>query len=52
MKKFGLFTKNSTDTIKKVDIESLDLAISFFSKIKRLKKSDLVDIFIVKEIKN
>lgn len=51
-KKFGLYSKKSTDLIHQVDVESESDAISFFAKTKNLKKKDLLDIFDVKEIKS
>jgi hypothetical protein len=51
-RKFGLFSKNSTDIIHQVDVESESEAISFFAKIKNLQKKDLLEIFDVKEIKS
>jgi hypothetical protein len=51
-KKFGLYSKKSTDLIHQVDVESESEAISFFAKTKDLKKKDLLEIFDVKEIKS
>lgn len=50
-KKFGLYSKQSSDLIHQVDVESESEAISFFAKTKDLKKKDLLEIFDVKEIK-
>jgi hypothetical protein len=55
MKQYGLFTKKlsdiKSDVIAKIRAYSLDEAITLFSKIKKLEKSNIVDIFDVKEIK-
>jgi hypothetical protein len=51
-KKFGLYSKQSSDLIHQVDVESESEAISFFAKTKDLKKKDLLEIFDVKEIKS
>lgn len=55
MKQYGLFTKElknlKSDVIAKIEAHSLDEAITLFSKIKKLEKSNIVDIFDVKEIK-
>lgn len=45
MKKFYL--KSGKDIISKVDAVSLDQAIKFFSIQKKLKKDDLLKLFIV-----
>lgn len=53
MKKFGLFTKtHSNDLVHQVDAENESQALSFFAKVKDLKKSTLLEIFKVKEIKS
>lgn len=51
MKKFGLFSKQSSDIINQVEVESEGQAVSFFAKIKNLKAEDLLKIFKIKEIK-
>jgi hypothetical protein len=35
------------DIIMKIDANSLDQAINFFSKMKKLEKDDLLKVFIV-----
>jgi hypothetical protein len=50
MKKFGLFTKLSPESINQVEAGSKAQAISFFAKIKSLKKEDLLKIFDIKEL--
>jgi|TARA_R110000782_G_scaffold225634_1_gene312509 hypothetical protein len=47
MKTYSLKTKETKETIRKVDCESLSDAIDFFSEIKRLTKESLLKIFIV-----
>lgn len=51
MKKFGLFSQASSELINQVNVDSESQAVSFFSKIKNLKKEDLLKIFQIKEIK-
>jgi hypothetical protein len=50
MKKFGLFTKLSPESINQVEAGSKAQAISFFAKIKSLRKEDLLKIFDIKEL--
>ena len=49
-KEYKLVT-SSGDTLKKVRTHSLELAVEFFSKVKKLKPSNLLKIFKVEEIK-
>ena len=49
-KQYKLVTA-SGDTLKKVRTCSIELAIEFFSKIKKLKPNELLKIFKVEEIK-
>ena len=49
-KEYKLTTK-SGETIKKVRTLSFELAIEFFSKIKKLKPKELLNIFKVEEVK-
>ena len=44
-------TTNSGETLKKVRTCSLELAIEFFSEVKKLKPNELLKIFKIKEIK-
>jgi hypothetical protein len=48
MRTYQLKTK-SGETIKKIDAESLEQAIDFFSDIKQLTKKQLLKLFIVTE---
>jgi hypothetical protein len=50
MKTFSLKTKETKETLKKVDCETLKDAVDFFSKIKCLTKESLLKIFIVTEV--
>jgi hypothetical protein len=47
MKTYSLKTKETKETIRKVECASLEDAIDFFSKIKQLTKEVLLKIFIV-----
>jgi hypothetical protein len=47
MKTYSLKTKETKETIRKVECISLEDAIDFFSKIKQLTKEVLLKIFIV-----
>ena len=47
MKTFYLKTKITEEVLKKVDCQSIEEAIEYFSKVKRLSKKDLVDIFLI-----
>jgi hypothetical protein len=48
MRTFYLKYKNfENDIIMRIDANSLDQAISFFSKVKKLEKDDLLKVFIV-----
>lgn len=51
MKKFGLFSPKCSEAINQVSVDSENQAISFFAKVKNLKKEDLLKIFQIKEIK-
>lgn len=50
MKTFSLKTKETKETLKKVDCATLTEAVDFFSKIKCLTKESLLQIFIVTEV--
>ena len=48
MKTYYLLSKtNKSDIIKKVDAESISIAVDIFSAFKRLSKEDLLKIFLV-----
>lgn len=48
MKTYYLKYNNSAkDIVNRVDAVSLDQAIKFFSKMKKLEKDDLLKVFIV-----
>jgi hypothetical protein len=48
MKKiFYLKPKNCKDVISKISIESLEEAIIYFSKVKKLSKKSILDIYTV-----
>lgn len=49
MKLFGLFADDKT-VINKIKTVSMEKAVEFFSQVKNLPKSSLLDIFFVKEI--
>lgn len=54
MKNYGLFTKSGTnkvvEIINRVQAETLEEAVIIFSKIKKLSKKNIIDIFDVREI--
>ena len=54
MKNYGLYTKERgnrvVEIINRVQAETLEEAIIIFSKIKKLTKKNIIDIFDVKEI--
>jgi hypothetical protein len=50
MKNYGLYTKELSDIIHKVKANTIEEAITFFSKSKKLSKKIVVDIWLVKEI--
>lgn len=52
MKTFYLRTKSTKEVIKKTNCYSIEQAIDYFSKIKRLPKRDLVSIFLITESEN
>jgi hypothetical protein len=55
MKNYGLYTKGNNkiiDIVNKVQAQTLEDAISFFAKVKKLSKKNLIDIWDVKEITN
>jgi hypothetical protein len=47
--KFLLLSKLSLEVINQVESESKYEAIEYFAEIKKLKKGDLLEIFIVEE---
>ena len=49
MKKYYLISKYSKEVINSFSCMDLDSAISYFSKVKKLKKQDLLNIFDIKE---
>jgi hypothetical protein len=51
MKNYGLTNKgDGKNIIHKVETHSEELAITYFSKVKKLKKSEIVDIFDIIEL--
>lgn len=51
MKNYGLYLKgNMSETINKVKAESIEDAVILLSKIKKISKKNLVDIWEIKEI--
>jgi hypothetical protein len=52
MKTFYLRTKSTKEVIKKTNCYSIEEAIDYFSKVKRLPKRDLVSIFLITESEN
>jgi hypothetical protein len=48
MKTFYLKTKLK-ETIKKIDIDTLESAIKYFCEMKKMSKKDLLTVFIVTE---
>jgi len=52
MKTFYLRTKSTKEVITKTNCYSIEEAIDYFSKVKRLPKRDLVSIFLITESKN
>jgi hypothetical protein len=51
MKNYGLTNKgDNKNIIHKTSAESEELAIIYFSKVKKLKKSAIVDIFDIVEL--
>jgi len=52
MKTFYLRTKSTKEVIKKTNCYSIEQAIDYFSKVKRLPKRDLVSIFLITESEN
>lgn len=51
MKNYGLTNKgDNNNIIHKVETHSEELAIEYFSKVKKLKKSAIVDIFDIVEL--
>jgi hypothetical protein len=50
MKKFGLFNKNSNESINQIRFNSLAEAILFFAQQKRLMINAFNDLFDVREI--
>lgn len=49
MKNYGLYIKEN-EVISKIKAESMEEAITIFSKIKSLNRKNLLDIFEIKEI--
>jgi predicted DNA-binding protein (MmcQ/YjbR family) len=47
MKQFHLKSKISNETLSKFVAESYEQAVDYFSKIKKLSKKDLLNIFLV-----
>jgi len=47
MKQYHLRSKISKETFAKFMAPSLELAIEYFSRLKKLSKKDLLDIYIV-----
>ena len=52
MKTFYLKTKSTKEVLIKTSCHSIEEAIDYFSKIKRLPKKDIVSIFLITESKN
>jgi hypothetical protein len=55
MAKFGLYTKNTSESaghIHVVEIDSLDQAEAYFAGVKQLTLEQFRNMFIVREIKN
>jgi hypothetical protein len=53
MKNYGLYTKGKErveEVIHRIKAETLEEAIALFSKVKKLSKRSIVEIFDVKEI--
>ena len=53
MKNYGLYTKGKErveEIIHRIQAETLEEAIILFSKVKKLSKRSIVEIFDVKEI--
>ncbi len=51
MKKYGLFNKNASEIIHKIEANSIVEAIEMFSKIKKISTDDITNIFDIKVIK-
>ena len=51
MKTFYLKSKKSGETINSVVIDTKESAIIYFSKVKKIKPTDLVSIYLVEENK-
>lgn len=49
MKTYHLISKSAKEIINKFSCECVEDAISYFSKVKKLKKKDLLHIFDIKE---
>lgn len=47
MKTYYLKSKDSNETINRKEANSLELAIEYFSKIKKLNPKDLLRIYLV-----
>ena len=47
MKTFYLKTKKSKEVLIKTSCYSIEDAIDYFSKVKKLQKKDLVNIFLI-----
>jgi predicted DNA-binding protein (MmcQ/YjbR family) len=47
MKQYHLKSKISNETLSKFVAESYEQAVDYFSKIKKLSKKDLLNIFLV-----
>ena len=47
MKQFHLKSKISNETLSKFMAESYEQAVEYFSKVKKLSKKDLLNIFLV-----
>jgi hypothetical protein len=47
MKQFHLKSKTSNETFSKFMADSYEQAVEYFSKVKRLTKKDLLNIFLV-----
>ena len=51
MKTFYLKSKKSGEVINSVNIDTKESAIIYFSKVKNIKPTDLVNIYLVEENK-
>jgi len=51
MKQFGMSTKNGKDLIMLTRQDTYELALEYFSKVKRLPLKEFNKIFVITEIK-